>query len=157
MIAVNRLIQSKRAMKNYCYRDDIAIADAAFDAWADSPEELFRAAVEATTGVMIDNPSSISCVQRINISLESPDIEMLLFRLLDEIVYYKDAESLLLLASHLLIKHSGEDWALEGELEGEKIDPSKHDMVVDVKAVTLHRFSVMESEGGWKATVVLDI
>ena len=144
-------------MKNYHYRDYIATADAAFDAWGTSAEELFSAAVEATAGVMIEDPKSIDHSRQMCIRLDDSDMEMLLFRLLDEIVYYKDAESLLLLASRMSITQSGSTWKLEAELEGETIDFSKHDMIVDVKAVTLHRFSVEKTEDGWMATVVLDI
>jgi SHS2 domain-containing protein len=41
--------------------------------------------------------------------------------------------------------------------EGEVLDPMRHDQVVDVKAVTLHRFQVARSPEGWKAFVILDI
>ncbi len=33
----------------------------------------------------------------------------------------------------------------------------KHDLIVDVKAVTLHRFEVKQTETGWKASIILDI
>ncbi len=42
-------------------------------------------------------------------------------------------------------------------VSGEKIDSGKHDLVVDVKAVTLHRFRVEKTQRGWEAVVILDI
>jgi SHS2 domain-containing protein len=39
---------------------------------------------------------------------------------------------------------------------GETIDPSRHELLVDVKAVTLHRFRVEKASRGWEATVILD-
>jgi len=40
---------------------------------------------------------------------------------------------------------------------GEQIDPEKHDLIVDVKAVTLHKFKVEQTQRGWETLVVLDI
>jgi SHS2 domain-containing protein len=40
---------------------------------------------------------------------------------------------------------------------GEKLDPDRHHPRVDVKAVTLHRFSLQQGEHGWEASVILDI
>jgi SHS2 domain-containing protein len=39
----------------------------------------------------------------------------------------------------------------------ERIDPAVHRFVVDVKAVTMHRFSVRREGGIWTATVVFDV
>jgi SHS2 domain-containing protein len=41
--------------------------------------------------------------------------------------------------------------------EGEPLDAERHHQRADVKAVTLHDFSVERTEGGWKARVLLDI
>ena len=40
---------------------------------------------------------------------------------------------------------------------GEKIDMKKHEMLVDVKAVTMHMFEVKKEKNIWKARVVLDV
>lgn len=53
-------------------------------------------------------------------------------------------------------RHGGA-YRLEAEAAGERIDTGKHATGVDVKAVTLHRFRVEETPGGWRASVVLDI
>jgi len=42
-------------------------------------------------------------------------------------------------------------------LEGEAIEPQKHRLIVDVKAVTMHLFRVTKTTQGWEAVVVLDI
>ena len=43
------------------------------------------------------------------------------------------------------------------EMRGEEIVPDRHDLIVDVKAVTLHRYRVEETPDGWESTVILDI
>ena len=40
---------------------------------------------------------------------------------------------------------------------GEAIDPGRHRLRVDVKAVTLHGFSVQSTTDGWEAGVILEI
>jgi len=55
------------------------------------------------------------------------------------------------------IEKESDHLVLTGEAYGEKIDPSKHELIVDVKAVTLHRFGVTQIEEGWIASVILDI
>ena len=42
-------------------------------------------------------------------------------------------------------------------VRGEGIDRQRHPLLVDVKAVTLHRFRVALEDGAWRATVVLDV
>jgi protein archease len=48
-------------------------------------------------------------------------------------------------------------YTVHATLAGEPIAPERHHMRVDVKAVTLHRFSLTQTQRGWEATVVLDI
>jgi len=90
------------------------------------------------------------------IELKNDTIEMLLFDFLQELIFLKDAE--LLLFSKIKVSVSeGKINKLKAVLEGEKIDPKKHELKVDVKAVTLHRFEVKKTKIGWFARVILDI
>jgi len=80
-----------------------------------------------------------------------------LFQLLQELIFFKDAEKLLLRVKEIRIRRLEDRFTLEAKARGEELDPSRHDLVVDVKAVTLHRFQVEQTAQGWKATVILDI
>jgi SHS2 domain-containing protein len=82
---------------------------------------------------------------------------MLLFDLLQELIFLKDAERLLLRMRQLEIEEKDEELFLHGIAEGEPLDAERHHQRADVKAVTLHDFSVEQTEGGWKARVLLDI
>ncbi|MFA6471247.1 MAG: archease [Candidatus Latescibacterota bacterium] len=141
----------------YRYLDTIATADAAFEASGETPEELFASCADALMNVMVENPDSIGAVKSLDISLDEESLEMLLFGFLEELVYYKDAEQLLLRVKKITVLPGGDRNILTAVLSGETIDPQKHHLLVDVKAVTLHRFRVTKSSGMWKATVVLDI
>ncbi len=76
---------------------------------------------------------------------------------LQELIYFKDAERLLLRARDARIEERDEKYFLKAEAAGEPLDAARHHQRADVKAVTLHGFSVEKDDGGWKARVLLDI
>ena len=141
----------------YRYIDDIATADAAFEAWGTTEEEMMRAAVDAFMNVMIENVGAVSGKVRRTIHVESDSRDMLLFHLLEELVFLKDTEGLLLRISNTQIQCSNDHFKLDAEAYGEEIDPEKHTLNVDVKAVTLYRYHIEQGSKGWTATVVLDV
>jgi len=141
----------------YHYLDDIATADVAFEAWGESEAGMFRSAAEATIHVMVSDPETIELRQLREIELADEALDLLLLAFLQEVIFYKDADRLLLRVGSLRIEKSSERYILSAQLRGEPINRQKHDLVVDVKAVTMHRFQVEAFEGGWKATVILDI
>lgn len=134
--------------------EDIAIADVAFRAWGASVEEVFAAAAAATLKVMVQDLGSIAYSQERSVELANADLDLLLFDFLQELIYYKDAEGLLLLPDEIEIR---EGFRLRARLRGERLDPGRHELLVDVKAVTLHLFSLVADQEGWRAQVVLDI
>jgi SHS2 domain-containing protein len=48
-------------------------------------------------------------------------------------------------------------YALQAELVGEPIDPHRHELLADVKAVTLHGLCVERVDSAWRAEVTLDV
>jgi SHS2 domain-containing protein len=139
------------------YLDDIATSDVAFQARGDTLEEMFLAAADATMNVMVGDLETIAETERKLIRVEADAVDMLLFDLLQELIFYKDAEQLLLRVKEIRVGREGDLFTAEAEASGEVLDPLKHDLVVDVKAVTLHRYKVEKTSGGWEATVILDI
>lgn len=141
----------------YEYLEDIAIADVAFRAWSENLEGLFVSAAEATLNIMVEHPESVREETRREIRLSADSIEMLLFELLQDLIFWKDAEQLLLRVSDPVISGSEGAYSVSCLGRGEVMDPGRHQLLVDVKAVTLHRFLVRPTPDGWEATVVLDI
>ena len=141
----------------YNFLDDIATADIAFEAWGETAEEMFVAAADATMNVMVSDLDTIEDHEHRMIRVESDAMDMLLFELLQELIYYKDADLLLLRVPQVHISREGDIFTLSGEAYGEQLNPHKHELVVDVKAVTLHRYRVEQTPRGWEATVILDI
>jgi SHS2 domain-containing protein len=132
-------------------------ADIAFEAWGEDLPSLFRAAAAAWLKATVNNPGSVRRRIRRKVELEAPAADLVLFALLQELVYFKDAENLLLHVGPLeLVEHRG-GWRLTGLLEGEAADPTRHDLRADIKAVTLHQFRLERVDGGWHCHIILDV
>ena len=138
-------------------RGDVAIADVAIEAWGATLEELFVACADAAVSTMAGDPGAIEGRERRAIRVEERDADLLLYRFLEEIVYFKDAEGLLLRVPAVRISERDGTFVLEAEACGEALDPGRHRLLVDVKAVTLHRLRVERTAQGWEAFVVLDV
>ena len=141
---------------NYNYLEDIATADVAFEAHGATIEEMFIAAADATMNTMVNDLSAINKIIDIRLDLLNPELDLLLFNFLNEFIFYKDSQRLLLRVKYLTISHNS-SFKLAAVLSGEKLNSENHQLTVDVKAVTLHKFSVVQEADGWKATVILDI
>ena len=139
------------------YLEDIATADVAFEAWGATVEDAFVAAADATMNVMVQDLASIVARERRPIRVTSDALDMLLFELLQELIYWKDAGQLLLRIPKVVVQRHQDHLLLSAEAYGEQLDPQRHDLIVDVKAVTLHRFRVEQTPEGWLAFVILDI
>ena len=141
----------------YRYLEDIAIADVAFEARGKTLVELFTASADALMNVMVEDLATIRSRETLEIGVAQEEADLLLFDFLNELIFHKDARRLLLRVSSLTISRQDGRFSLRAFLSGEEIDPARHRLNVDVKAVTLHRFRVEETDTGWEATVVLDI
>jgi SHS2 domain-containing protein len=141
----------------YRYLPEIASADVAFEAEGRTLEELFAAAGDATVNTMVDDLSAVGQEKRVTVELTHTEIDLLLFDFLQEFIFFKDAEQLLLRTEDISISKDGAAYTLRATLCGETLDAQKHALKTDVKAVTLHLFDLSEIPGGYKATVVLDV
>lgn len=139
----------------YKFVEDVAVADVAFEASGKVAAEMFQSAGLAVTRTMVKDVTSVKQKESRKIQVEDEKVDMLLFKFLQEIVFYKDAEGLLF--SKYMIKVSRDMRRLECTAYGEKINPKLHELIVDVKAVTLHRFEVERTGEGWRCFVILDI
>jgi len=140
---------------SYKFFEDVALADVAFEATGKTLGEMFESAALAVTNTMVKDLESVKHSVKKDISVKSDEIDKLLFNFLQEIIFYKDSEKLLFSKFSVKIGNGSHD--LSCVAEGEELDMKKHELLVDVKAVTFHKFKVEETEEGWKAEVILDI
>ena len=142
---------------SYEFLEDVATADIAFRAWGKDLETLFQSAGDATMNAMIENLDAIAPTEKRTLEVENEELDLLLFNFLQEFIYYKDSEQLLLRTEEITFEEKNGKYQLQAVTQGETIDPDRHEQRVDVKAVTLHRFQLEKTEDGWMALVILDI
>lgn len=139
------------------YVDEGATSDLTFRAYGETLDDLFAAAADATTGAMVRSLDTVACTASHPVHLTAGALDLLLMTLLDEIVFWKDAERQLLRAADVRVAWRDGRYELRAELRGERIDPARHDLEADVKAVTLSGLRVERAGDGWLAQVTLDV
>lgn len=139
-------------MKKFEFLDHTA--DVMFKAYGNDLEELFE-----NSGLALEEAQvSVSEVEEdieVSFDIENNDLEMLLFNFLQELIYYRDVENLVF--SSFKVEFSDDNSFLKCTCKGEKLDSDKHDLGQNVKAITLHNFSVNKEDGLWKANVLVDV
>lgn len=141
----------------YRYLEDIATADVAFEARGKDLEEVFISAADAATNVMVEDLDSIQRREALHIEAQNRELDLLLYSFLSEIVFIKDARRLLLRFDKVEIEERAGIYCLRAKAWGSPIDPGRQRLKADVKAITLHRLSLVEAGDGWRATVVVDV
>ena len=118
---------------------------------------MFISSAAALLGTMAAAPEKVARQQGLTVLLEHEELDLLLWSFLQELIFYKDARRLLLHADRERIEERDGLFRLEAAVSGERIDAGRHRLLVDVKAVTLHRFQVAFRDNLWRAVVVLDV
>jgi SHS2 domain-containing protein len=131
-------------------------SDLSFEARGPTVEAVFSAAARAFLAITVESIESVDRRLKLSMDLEEPDIELLLLRFLNELIYLRDAQELLLFPTHIEIIQ--DHWMkLHADFVGESIDRQRHNLESDVKAATAQGLRVAKIEDGWMASVTLDV
>lgn len=131
-------------------------SDLAFVARAADLAALFAAAGDALLAATLEDAAMLEPRVERPVALQEPDVELLLLHYLNELIYLRDAEQLLLRAGSLEVAQDG-GAQLAGILVGEPIDRARHALLAEVKAATAHGLRVARASCGWEARVTLDV
>ena len=141
----------------YRYIDDVSMADAAIEVNSDSLEGIFVDSGKALTNTMVDNLKSVKTNQKYTFKVESHERDLLLYEFLEKLVIEKDANQMLFSEFEVKINQTSKKFMVSVIAHGEHIDYDRHELCADVKAVTLHKFSLTREKEDWKAEMILDI
>ena len=128
-------------------------ADLGLRVTASSLEELLTEAAQGLLAMLVANPDAIRPVQEKSFHLTAEDSSYLLFDWLSELLYAFEADKLLFSAFELKLNNN----ELSAICRGEPMDPSRHQMEHEVKAITYHGLKVAQTGNGWQAEVIVDI
>ncbi|NYZ74426.1 archease [Candidatus Micrarchaeota archaeon] len=141
----------------YRFLEGLTMADIAFEASGKTLEELFVSAANAVTNTQIEDLKQIKMTEEKEFGLEAVSEERLLHDFLQELIFFKDSELLLFREYELKMVKAAKGYGLIVKARGEKLDPKKHTLLADVKAVSWHMFKLEKTKAGWKATVIIDV
>jgi SHS2 domain-containing protein len=133
-----------------------ATSDLAFTASGASLSEVFHAAAEALCAATVERPEAVERKALRSLRLCDTDLELLLLRFLNELIFLRDAEGLVLRPTRVECRADGQI-ELAAELAGETLDPARHGLACDVKAATAHGLSLARAGEAWRANVTLDV
>jgi SHS2 domain-containing protein len=119
---------------------------------ADLPS-LFAEAARGLFSIIVADPCAVRPLETISLSVEGDTSELLLFDWLNELLYIYETRRLLLAEFVVQLGPTG----LTATARGEPIDPSRHTLDHEVKAITYHALKLQRESGGWLAEVIVDI
>ena len=128
-------------------------ADIGIRAWGNELAQVFEEAARALFSVMAEL-NTISVRQKLKLRLHAESDEELFLAWLKELLFIFETKHLLFSDFKVLDLKSG---TLVAEVGGELIDPTKHLLGREVKAVTLHQFRLARDKARYFAEVILDI
>ncbi len=120
---------------------------------ADDRQTLFIEAARALFSILVVNLQDVCCVQQKEYTIAGEEDDYLLFDWLGELLYTYDADRLLFSDFAVSLTEEG----LRATCRGEPIDPSRHELDHEVKAITYHGLKVEQVDDGWLAEVIVDI
>ncbi len=133
-----------------------ATADLSFVARGPSAAAVFRAAAEALAAATVEQVDAVEARVTRSVRMQDTDLDLLLLRFLNELIYLRDAEGLVLRPRSVHVRVD-EAPQLTAELAGEPLDARRHGLGLDVKAATVYGLRIERVEEGWEATVTLDV
>lgn len=118
-----------------------------------SKAEAFEQAAVALTAV-ITEPASVSANERVEITCQATDDELLLVDWLNALIYEMATRRMLFARYEVRIDGN----SLFAKAWGEPIDENKHELGVEVKGATCTELKVVQDQdGGWIAQCIVDV
>jgi SHS2 domain-containing protein len=128
-------------------------ADLGLRVRADSVDALFADAATGLFAAVVDGLDAVRLTQSVEIAVEGTNLEYLLFDWLRELLFRLDADHLILARFEVKVGKAG----LKATAWGEPLDPARHVLSHEVKAITYHGLRVEREGEGWIAEVIVDI
>jgi SHS2 domain-containing protein len=116
-------------------------------------DTLFAEAGKCLFSAIAEDPSAVRPEVEQAIELSGTDREYLLFDWLRELLYRFDADHMLYRDFAVTVRPDG----LTATIRGEPLDPARHVLSHEVKAITYHELKVEQTPDGWLAEVIVDI
>ncbi len=128
-------------------------ADVGLKIEAPTREALFEEAAQALMSLIVEDPESVEERETRDFELAADDPADLLFDWLQALLVAVELRNVLFSRFQVTL----EGRTLRASASGERIDPARHRLAHEVKAITYHALALRATRDGWLAEVVVDI
>jgi len=132
-------------------------ADVGFEVTAASLAGVFEGAARALLGVIFEGEPAVAAGERKELELEAPDLETLLVRWLDELIYQVQTLGEVPVQTRVRLEPGDAGWRLNAELKVVPFARLADRFAGEVKAATYHGLRIEQADGHWRAKVILDV
>ncbi len=120
---------------------------------AENLRQLFERAAWGMFSVLT-NVAEIRLVEETRIQVEANDLPALMLAWLSELNYRHVTEHRLFGKFEVSVIS---DQMVFAEVSGETINPDRHTIFTEIKAVTFHGLRLEKSDNGWEAQIIFDL
>jgi SHS2 domain-containing protein len=120
-------------------------------------ETLFNEARQALLMTVFEEPPETGEYED-SVRLSAPDLETLLVRWINELVFLIQGDSFVPTGAEMRIEEAAEGgFFLEACLTGAPLDLEGYGWQGEIKSATFHGLEVTRDSSGWRAQVILDV
>jgi SHS2 domain-containing protein len=116
-------------------------------------ESLFAEAGRGLFSMLVENLDDVQPLQSVEFEVPGAEIDYLFFDWLTELLYCYESRRLLLCKFRV----SRDEQGIRAVASGEPVDPKRHSLTHEVKAITYHQLEVQQTAECWSAEVIVDI
>ena len=128
-------------------------ADIGLEVHGNDLAELFANAARGMFQIIV-SPKNVNPTHELPVNVTAENLENLLVNWLSELLYLFSAKAMLVARCEIaeIDRHH-----ISAKCFGEPIDPSRHELCAEIKAVTYHELKVEKLADGFRARVLFDI
>jgi SHS2 domain-containing protein len=135
-------------------------ADFGLRVWAKQLDELFIESARALTSCIVDMDQIQNVVKQV-LHVEAESQEQLLHKMLREILFLQQQNEMVFTEFQVeksnLNLHGVDTMFMDMLLGGEKVDPQRHNVCREIKAVTYHDFYLKRNGPWWETSFIFDV
>ena len=151
-----KIIKFHMKKAGFEFRDHTA--DVQVRSWGSSLKEAFSQTAYSLMSTITPNLKKITPIVEREIIVEAEDKEALLFDFLSEFLYIFDVDELVFNQIYVCsIEKFNDNFKLRAALKGEKFDLDKHEIGIEVKAITYSFLNIEEKHESTIIDIVFDI
>ncbi|MFB6099221.1 MAG: archease [Salinibacter sp.] len=139
------------------FREIDHTGDIGIQVTASTLSQLFERAALGTFRVLTDL-DTVQTPDATELTVEGRDREAVMVRWLSELNYRHTVEDVLYSTFEVeSINETDDGLTLTATVRGEPIDPDRHTVYTEIKAVTFHEMEIRETDQGWTVQVIFDM